>query len=215
VPGLEMKDIVVIGGGGHAKVVISILRKLNQFRVLGYTDRKDNGALLEVPYLGDDSELTELTISRRTLGAVIGVGQLGLGQARCKLWERVSAAGLSFPVIISPSAIVNEGVELAEAAVVMDRAVINSGAVVGTGSIVNTGAIVEHDTVLSDWVHIAPGATISGGTRIGSRCTVGAGAVVIEGKTIAGDCIIGAGAVVTRDIVEAGVYVGCPARRIR
>jgi sugar O-acyltransferase (sialic acid O-acetyltransferase NeuD family) len=215
VPGQEMQEIVVIGGGGHAKVVISILRKLNSFRVLGYTDLKNNGALLDVPYLGDDSAVAERLKSDRRLNAAIGVGQVGLGEARSRLWERLERVGLVFPVIVSPGAIVNEGVELGDATVVMDAAVINPGAVAGRGAIVNTGAILEHDVVLSEWVHVAPGATISGGARIGARSMVGAGAVVIEGRTIAADCVVGAGAVVTRDIVEPGVYVGCPARRIR
>ncbi len=69
----------MVGGGGHAKVVISILRKLESYRILGYTDLKDNGALLEAPYLGSDSELAALAAGRGKLNAVLAVGQVGLG----------------------------------------------------------------------------------------------------------------------------------------
>lgn len=208
-----MDEIVVIGGGGHAKVVISILRKLKSYRILGYTDIRDNGALLSVPYLGDDRELGAL-IDARTVNAAIGVGQVGLGKARAEIWMRTQPLGLSLPAIVSPNAVVNEAVDLGEGTVVMDGAVINPGAVTGKGAIVNTSSIVEHDVILGDWVHVAPGATISGGTKIGAHTMIGAGAVVIEGRNVASDCIIGAGAVVTKDVTTPGVYVGSPARKI-
>ena len=79
----------------------------------------------------------------------------------------------------------------------------------------NTNSIIEHDVVLEDWVHVAPGATISGGVTIGRFSMIGAGATVIEGIKIAAGCIIGAGATVVRDLAEPGVYVGGPARRIK
>jgi len=209
-----MEKIVVIGGGGHAKVVISILQKLKRFSILGYTDLRNNGALLTIPYLGDDQELATL-IQQQSLNAVIGMGQVGLGKTRADVWNRIQSLGLHFPVIASPNAIINEAVELGEGTTVMDGAVINSGAVTGKGAIVNTSSIVEHDVILGDWVHVAPGATISGGTRIGARTMIGTGAVVIEGLSISTDTIIGAGSTVIDDITIPGVYVGSPARKIR
>jgi len=209
-----MKDIVVIGGGGHAKVVISILRKLKAFHVIGYTDLKDNGTLFEASYLGDDNALARLAAGHG-LSAAIGVGQVGLGRMRSELYQRGLSLGLSFPSIVSPDAIVNEEVELGEGTVVMDGVVVNPGAAAGKGVIVNSGSIIEHDVVLGDWVHVAPGVTISGAVKVGMRSMVGAGAVIIEGRTIADDCMVGAGAVVIHDLIEPGVYAGCPARRIR
>lgn len=210
-----MDDIVLIGGGGHAKVVVSILRKLKRFNVLGYTDLKNNGAFLDVPHLGDDGVLKTMAADGRLLNAALGVGQVGLGRARSELCERLSSLGMKFPVIVSPNAIVNEGVDLGDGTVVMDGAVVNSGAAAGKAVIVNTSSVIEHDVILGDWVHVAPGVTISGGTKIGDRSMIGAGAVIIEGRSIAADCLIGAGAVVIHDLTEPGVYVGCPARRIR
>jgi acetyltransferase-like isoleucine patch superfamily enzyme len=97
----------------------------------------------------------------------------------------------------------------------MDGAVINGGATLGRGAIVNTNSTVEHDVVLADWVHVAPGATLCGGVTVGSFSMIGAGATVIEGTKIGSSCVVGAGATVIDDIVEPGVYVGSPARRIR
>jgi UDP-perosamine 4-acetyltransferase len=210
-----MSEIVAVGGGGHAKVVISILRKLNHHRVLGYTDLRDNGVLLGIPFLGSDRELAALALRTNGMNAVITLGQTGLGSARCELWEGLRSLALSFPPIVSPDAIVNEGVSCGEGAVVMDRAVISTGATIGRGVIVNTNSTVEHDVILADWVHVAPGATISGGVTVGRFSMIGAGATVIEEINIAEGCIVGAGATVVRDLTESGIYVGCPARRIK
>lgn len=213
--GQSVDEIVVVGGGGHAKVVISILRKLKSHRILGYTDLKDNGAVLGVPYLGSDRELATLANERKKLNAILAVGQVGLGDARCELWMRLQLPALSFPLVVSPDAIVNEEVSGGEGAVVMDGAAINSGVTIGRGAIVNTNSTIEHDVVLGDWVHIAPGATISGGVTVGRFSMIGAGATVIEGVKIAASCMVGAGATVVRDLTEQGVYVGSPARRVK
>lgn len=207
--------IVVVGGGGHAKVVISILRKLKRYRVLGYTDVKDKGTLLGAPYLGSDDELAALAARHKELRVVLALGQVGVGNPRHELWTRLQSSAMSFPLIVSPDAMVNEGVSGGEGAVVMDGAVINSGATIGRGAIVNTNSTVEHDVVLGDWVHAAPGATISGGVTVGRFSMIGAGATVIEGIKIEAGCMVGAGATVVNDLTESGVYVGSPARRIK
>jgi sugar O-acyltransferase (sialic acid O-acetyltransferase NeuD family) len=208
-----MSSIVVVGGGGHARVVISILRKLSHYRIIGYSDLKDNGTLLGTPYLGSDEALTSL--AQKELEAVLAVGQVGLGTSRFGLWKRLQSLSLSFPFVVSPDAIVNEGVRGDDGAIVMDGAIINSGATIGRGAIVNTHSTIEHDVVLEDWVHVAPGATVCGGVTVGRYSMIGAGATVIEGLAIAEHCLVGAGATVVHDISEPGVYAGSPARRIR
>ncbi len=210
-----MDEIVVVGGGGHARVVISILRKLKYHCILGYTDLKDHGAVMGIPYLGSDRELVVHAVGPKRLNAVLAVGQVGLGKPRYELWKRLHAPSLSFPLIVSPDAIVNEGVSGGEGAVVVDGAVINCGATIGRGAIVNTNSTVEHDVLLEDWVHVAPGATISGGATVGRFSMIGAGATIIEGIKITPGCVVGAGATVVHDLTEPGVYVGSPARRIK
>ncbi len=209
------KQLIVAGGGGHAKVVISILQKLKQYQVLGYTDLKDNGPVLGVPYLGSDQALTaHIGNEGKLRGLVLGVGQIGLGKRRCELWRRLQSFSLAFPSIISPNAIVNHDIRNGEGSVVMDGAVVNCGATLGRGAIVNTNSTVEHDAVIGDWSHIAPGATICGAVSVGDFSMIGAGAIVIEGRKIAPCCTVGAGAIVIHDLTEPGVYIGSPARRI-
>jgi len=206
---------VLIGGGDHARVVLGILNKLKRYQVISYTDLKDQGFLSDVPYLGMDEKLGSIRIQHDSLNAVLTVGQTGLGAQRWKLWSQLAGLRLLFPAVVSPDAIVNDGAAVGEAVVIMDGAVINCGANLGRGAIVNTNSTVEHDVGIADWVHVAPGATICGGAKIGRFSMVGAGATIIQGIKVAEGCLIGAGATVVKDLNEAGVYAGCPARRLR
>lgn len=209
-----MENIVIIGGGGHAKVLISIIRKSNNYAIVGYTDNTDRGEILGQRYLGNDDVLEDL-ISREVCNlAAIGVGQVTVSETRLQIIEKIKNLGYRFPVIISSDAVVNEDVQFGDGTVVFDGAVINSGSRLGSYCIINTGAIVEHDCLIDDLVHIAPRAVLSGGVKVGMQSMVGCGAVVLQRKQIGQNCMIGAGAVVVRDCMVFGTYVGVPARKI-
>ena len=209
-----MTDIVVIGGGGHAKVIISIIKKMDDFRIIGYTDPDNRGNILGVEYLGSDDLLRQVIKNHPSASAVVGVGMLKSSDARKrkKLFDLAGSLGLKLPPIISPDAVINEDIKIGDGTVVMDGAVVNSGAAIGDGVILNTNCSVDHDCKISGFAHIAPGATLSGGVTIGENVLVGAGATVIEYKSIADNVIIGAGSVVVEDIPESGTYFGNPAR---
>ena len=209
-----MREIVVIGGGGHAKVLTSILKKAG-FAVLGYTDASDRGPLLHVPYLGTDEALPSLLTEFPGLLAAMGVGKIDASDRRLALQRSAEAVGFSFPIVISPHAVVNEEVMLGSGTTVFDGVVVNSGTVTGDCCILNTSCTVEHDCRLGHNVHVAPAATVSGGVTIDAGTMIGVGATVKQGVTICAGCLIGAGAIVVSDLSAPGVYVGCPARRIR
>ena len=209
-----MDKIVVIGGGGHAKVLVSVLKKL-AWDVVGYTDPEERGVILGVPRLGDDAVLTDLLRTHGRCEAIIGLGQIDTSPQRALLLERVEAMGFEVPVVVSPQAVVNDEVTLGPGTAVFDGAVVNSGTVTGRGCIVNTNSTLEHDCRLGDNVHVASGSTVSGGVTIGNNCMIGAGATVVQGVTICDDCLVGAGATVVRDIVVPGTYMGVPAERAR
>jgi sugar O-acyltransferase (sialic acid O-acetyltransferase NeuD family) len=207
-------SVVVLGGGGHAKVLISVIGKL-PWTIAGYVDPRDAGPLLGVPYAGTDDELPTLLARHPGCAGAMGVGKVDASPRRARIQAEAEALGYRFPAFVSPDAVVNREVELGAGTVVFDGAIVNPGVVTGPTCVVNTGATVEHDCRLGTNVHIAPGATVSGGVTIGDHTFVGAGAVIVHGVRIAEGCVIGAGAVVTRDLAEPGTYVGIPARRIR
>ena len=210
-----MNKHVIVGGGGHAKVVISILKKLNDYEIAGYVDPVDRGSILGARHLGGDDVLPRLFGAHRVTNAVLGIGQLETATLRRALNLTVSSMGFAFPAVISPCAVVNAGVCLGEGTVVMDGAVVNVGTRIGAQCILNTRSSVDHDCEIGEFVHICPGATLSGGVRVGSGSLIGAGATVIQRTTIGDACLIGAGAVVVTDCPGNGRYVGVPARPAR
>ncbi len=202
------RTIVVIGGGGHAKVLISVLRKLPWTSPATRTPAT-SASSWALPAWATTACFRTCSRPPRLRG------DHGRGQGRRLVAARrapgqLESLGYQFPVIVSPDAVVNIEVELGAGTVVFDGAVVNTGVTTGAACIVNTNATLEHDCRLGDNVHIAPGATVSGGVTIGSHSFVGAGAVVIHGVRIADGCLIGAGAVVTADIAVPGTYAGVP-----
>ena len=211
---IETTECVVIGGGGHAKVLISVLLK-SGYDVIGYTDRKDNGAVLGVPRLGTDDALASVLDRVPGCAAAIGLGKIEVASPRLTILRRLEELGFALPSIVSRDAVCNLEVELGAGTMLFDGVVVNSGTRTGEACILNTNCTVEHDCVLGADVHIAPGATLSGGVRVGDGCMIGAGASVIQGVRIVAGCLVGAGSSVVHDLEEPGVYVGNPARRLR
>jgi sugar O-acyltransferase (sialic acid O-acetyltransferase NeuD family) len=209
-----MNRIVVIGGGGHARVLIGILRKAGH-DIVGYSDLVDRGDLLGIPYLGADGCLGDLIAGDPQCRAAIGLGKIDTADLRLALSDRLIALGFALPPIISGHAVVNEGVAPGPGTVVFDGVVVNCGARIGRACILNTNCTIEHDCRLGDDVHIAPGATLSGAVTVGDHCLIGTAACVIQGVRIGPRILVGAGATVVTDLSEPGIYVGCPAKRMR
>lgn len=209
-----MKEkIVIIGGGGHSKVLISIIKKSTNYDVIGYIDVSDRGEILGVHYLGDDNKLNELYNNIKN--AALGIGQIEITERRYNLIENVKKIGFNFPSIISKDAIINEDVFIDEGNQIFDNVVINSGSRIGKFNIINTNSIIEHDCKIGNYCHIASNAVLSGGVEVGSFSMIGSNAVVVQYKKIGSKIMVGAGAVVTKDLIEEGVYVGNPARKIK
>ena len=209
-----MEKIIIIGGGGHAKVLISVIKKSLFFEVAGYVDFNDHNKILGAQYLGNDYNLNEI-FSHGIINAAIGVGQVNVTQKRFNIVKMVKEIGFIFPPIISKDAIMNEDVLIEEGSQVFDGVVINSGTRIGKFSIINTKSTIEHDCHIGNYCHIASNAVLSGGVKVGDCSMIGSNAVVIQHNIITSNCMIGAGSVVTKDITEEGVYIGNPARKLR
>jgi sugar O-acyltransferase (sialic acid O-acetyltransferase NeuD family) len=210
-----VRKLVLVGGGGHAKVLISVIRKTGRFDILGYTDPSDRGGILGVRYVGDDGVLASILQSHPACAAVVAVGNVHVSAQRERIHSDLEAIGFDLPVIISLHAVVNEGVVIGKGTVVLDGAVINSGSRIGECCIINTNATVEHDCDLEDYVHVSSGAVLSGGVKVGRHSLIGAGASVVQYVEIAEKSIIGAGAAVYASIHEPGTYVGSPLRKVK
>ena len=211
-----MEDIVVIGAGGHAKVVMDAIALGDSYRTVAVCAMAEEvgGVLLGVPIVGTDEDLSRIR-AEGTAAAAIGIGSIGDTAARTAAVQAARRAGLKLPAIVHPRATVSPHAELGEGVFVAAGAVVGPGARIGPYAIVNTGVIIDHDCVIGEYVHISPNAALSGGVQVGDRTHIGTGASVIQYLSIGSDVLVGAGAVVVEDIPDEVVVVGNPARIVR
>ena len=202
-----MADVIIIGAGGHGKVIADIVLSSGQ-NLLGFLDDGKAGQTCAgFPVLGKHEDYVNYPHAE----FVIAVGNAAVRQ---RIAEEMS--GVRWHTAIHPTAVISRlDVTIGEGTVVMANAVINPGASIGRHCIVNTAAVVEHDNKIEDYVHISVGAKLAGTVTLGKSTWVGIGATVSNNTTICGGCMIGAGAVVVKDILEPGTYVGVPARRLQ
>jgi sugar O-acyltransferase (sialic acid O-acetyltransferase NeuD family) len=203
--------LVVIGSGGHAKVVVEAAIASHPGRGIAILDDDEanrDRSVLGIPVSGSRGELDSL----RGMPVIVAVGS---NQARGELIDWVRQQGHSLESVIHPRAFVADSVKLGAGVFVSAGAIVIAEAVVGVGAIINTGGTVDHDCDIGEAAHIGPGAHLCGNVRVGARALIGVGASIRPGISICDDAVIGAGSVVVGDIDEAGTYVGNPARRLR
>jgi sugar O-acyltransferase (sialic acid O-acetyltransferase NeuD family) len=207
---LSNHTIFVYGASGHGKVVADILLARG-VGVAGFVDdnaQPGSAEVLGLVVLGGGNWLAEQAKSR-PVAVALGIGD---NFARQEVANRCIAGQIQLLTAVHPFTSVAPSARIGPGVVVMAGAVINPDAKIGTGAIVNTGAIVEHDCQVGDFAHLSPNAAMGGCARLGSLSWLGIGATIIHGVTVGSGAIVGAGAVVVRDIPDAVLAVGVPAR---
>ena len=204
------KKVVIIGAGGHGKVIADIVEKSGD-TVFGFLDDgKAKGEKIMGCYciIGSIEECEVWQKNDEDLYFIIGIGN---GKIRKAIFEKYQ---LNYYTAVHPSANLAMEVTLGEGTVVMANVCVNANAKIGKNCILNTASVIEHDSILMDFVHVCPNATLCGTVKIGNLTQIGAGAVVKNNVEIVDSCTIGAGTVVVKNIEEKGTYVGVPARKI-
>lgn len=202
-----MKNVIIIGTGGHAKVIADIVIQSGDNLIGFLTSDTEITEFVGKPVLGRDTDFLKFPNAYYIIA---------IGNANVR--ERISASmpHVRWYTAIHPKAIISGlNTTVGEGTVIMANAVVNPFVKVGRHCIINSNAVVEHDNYLSDFVHVSVGAKLAGTVRIGARTWIGVGASVINAIEICKDCMIGAGAVVIRNIDIPGTYVGVPAHRIK
>ena len=194
-----MEDIVIIGFGGHAKVVTDSIEQANQYNIVGYTDTHER--FCGYKYIGTDDILREL-YQGGVRKAVVGLGYLGESHKRDDIVSFAKDIGYGFPAIIDPTAIISRGVVIEEGAYISKNVVINAGSKIGKYGIINTGSIIEHDNKIGDYTHVSVGVILCGEVSIGHHSMIGAGTTVIQGRAIGSECIVGANSTVLSDVAD-------------
>jgi UDP-perosamine 4-acetyltransferase len=194
------KPVVILGGGGHARVVIDALRRAGH-TIAGVIDPKPEVAKTlpaGVNWLGKNLSQTKASEAQ----VAIGVGSLeaNANNPRIRLFYEAKAAGFEILSVRHPSAIVAGDVALGEGSQVMAGVILQPGIRIGVNCIVNTSASLDHDCRIGDHVHIAPRVVLSGGVSVGNGSHLGTGAIIIQSIRIGEWAMIAAGAIVTVDV---------------
>lgn len=195
--------IVVFGSGGQARVVAEIILNNKNLQLLGFIDpftKNKQEKIFNLPIRDSFAEAQ---------GFVIGVGD---NQRRAQRFGQMIKLGLKPLTVIHPTANIAKEVAIGKGTVIAMGATIATGAKIGNNVIINTGAIVEHENVIEDNVHIAPGAALAGRVKVKSGAFIGLRALVREYLTVGKNAVVGAGAVVIKDVPDNVTVVGIPAR---
>lgn len=205
------RSVILLGGGGHAKVVAEILAERNTYRLAGYVDFSAAAdPPTGLPYLGDDDVLDALFQQ----GIQYAVAAVGINSVRARLARMAQAKGFMLAEAVSPFAVVSKSAVIGPGSAVMAGAIVNAKASVGVNAIVNTGATIDHDCVIGDDAHVGPGCNLAGNVTVGEGAFLGVGVRVIPGISIGAHAVVGAGSVLIRDVPSGDRVVGVPARSI-
>lgn len=201
-----MDKLMIIGAGGHGRVIADLAEKLNTYKEIAFLDDCAQSSA-EVPVLGKVSEYSRFADEYEF---VVGIGNNAVRRKLVEtLFEKVQLVSL-----VHERAVLAKNVKIGKGVVVFANAVLNVGAELGDGVIVNTAAVVEHDCKIGAFAHVCPRAVLAGSVEVGENTFIGVGSSVANNVRICSDVILGAGSVVVKNITEAGTYVGVPIRKV-
>ncbi len=210
-----MKKVIIIGAGGHGRVVLDIIRAAGKYEPLGFIDSNSElwGKYVDgIEVLGDFSVVEKIAASDKKVGAVVAIGDCRI---RRKFAEMILSLDVELLNAIHPSANIANTASLGRNIVVAAGALVCAHCQIGNSVILNTGCIVDHESIIANSAHICPGAKLAGRVIVESGAFIGIGATVIQNIRIGTDAVVGAGAVVIKDVPPDVTVVGVPAKIVR
>jgi acetyltransferase EpsM len=202
--------VVVIGHGGHSKVVSDIIRSNNSLQIIGYLDNMyERNQSLNNLIFGPISAAMQLKEEHKNVKFVVAIGD---NRTRKLVFEKLGLNIMDFLTIVHPSASISPSAKIGYGTVVMPQVVINADVIIGNHCIINSSSVVEHDSLLKDFVHLCPNSTIAGTVEMHEGSCVGSGATIIPNRRIGEWTMIGAGATVIDHIPANCLAVGTPAK---
>jgi sugar O-acyltransferase (sialic acid O-acetyltransferase NeuD family) len=200
------KPLLIIGAGGHASVLVDMLRQQKR-EIIGLVSpmlESKSKVFDGIEHFKSDGDV--LKFDNQSVKLVNGIGSLPGNNLRAEIYSKFKALGYQFETIVASNSIVSEYVELAEGVQIFNGAIVQTNTIIGTNSIINTGAIVEHDCAIGGNNHIAPGVTLSGHVTTSEHVHVGTGATIIQNVKVGANSVVSAGAMLTKDLGENTVH---------
>lgn len=210
------RNLVIIGAGGHAKVIMDIVEKENKYRIVGLIDsfKKKGDFILNHRVIGTENDLEELM---EKYDFDMGIIAIGNNWTRKLFHKKISSQfpEFKFASAVHPNATVGKNCSIGYGTVIMPGAIINSDSIVKNFCIINSDALLEHDCYMENYSSLAPKSALAGGVRLGECSVIGMGAVVLQTLSIGNDCIIGASALINKNVKKNSMVYGIPGKVIR
>ncbi len=205
----SVKKLVIIGAGGHGKVVADAAMSTCQYDSISFLDGRYPALeqVMGLSVIGNDDCIMDLAAQQCKF--IVAIGDI---QIRKRIYLWLESMAVSLDTVIHKNAVVSNFATLGKGTVVFSGVTINPDASIGSNVIINTGAIVEHDCVVGDHSHLGPGSILSGGCNIGQEVLFGARAVALPCCSVGDRSSVGAGAVVVNSVPAAVTAKGIPAR---
>ncbi len=206
--------VLIVGAGGHARVVLDLLRRVGRYEPAGFIDADPamaNTLIAGLKVFGAFNQLPHVV----RLGIKHAIVAIGDNRTRAGYAQKLAGAGVECIQAIHPAAVISDTAQIGRNVVICAGAIVGPDAVIGDSVLINHGAIVEHECSIGQAAHIAPGAKLAGRVRVGDFAFIGLGASVIQCLQIGEGAVIGAGAVVIRDVAPQTTVVGVPALPMR
>ncbi|MBL6841447.1 MAG: acetyltransferase [Pelagibacterales bacterium] len=190
-----MKNIILIGGGGHCKSVIDVIEQEKKYKIAGIVDKPKylGNTVLAYNVIGNDSDLDLL--AKKFKYAIITIGHIKSPYLRIKLFKLAKKAGFTLPSIFSPNSYVSKHSKIGNGTIIMHHAIVNANTYIGENCIINSKALIEHDCSILNHCHISTNTTINGGVKIGSECFIGSNVTTKENIKIKKKRFIKAGTI--------------------
>lgn len=193
--------VVLLGAGGHAKMLVSILQRQGiHIAAVCAPQRPESALFSSIPYLASDDDVLQFPVDQFML--INGIGALPGQTLRRSLYEHFSALGYQFSSVIADSAIIDNSAQLGAGVQIMPGAIVNADTQLAPNVLVNSGAIIEHDCVVQTHSVISPGAILCGGVECGENSYIGAGATVIQGLSVGVNALVGAGSTLVCNLLD-------------
>ena len=216
----RMRDIVVVGAGGHAKEVVSLIEDINSslpqlaWHIVGLTDadaRRAGRMHCGYPILGDDSIICKWS---GEIAVAFGVGMPAVVSAVAQSLQRLPH--VVFPNLVHPTAwIPRRGFSMGRGNTILAGNIFSCDTAIGSFNVFNRGGTYSHDLRVADFCVLSPGVNIAGRVTLHDLCYVGIGTTIIQGITVGQAATVGAGALAIRDVEPHSVVAGVPARLLR
>ncbi|VEF49586.1 putative O-acetyltransferase [Bacillus freudenreichii] len=206
-----MKRIVIVGQGGHSKVIKDIIEAENEYQIYAFLDDKYKKPLHRGKIIHGPVSYANILCREQEIFFIIAIGN---NKVRKKIAQELEGVGVQFTCLKHPSAVISPSAKIGEGSVIMPNCVVNADTIIGDHVIINSSAVIEHDNRIGDYVHVSPRAVMAGNVYVGEGTQVGAGATVIPNTEIGSWSMVGAGATVICDIPSKVTAVGVPAKII-